>query len=200
MQGGGAGGAPPGGGRTARRRPVGAPLPAPPPPGARVRGALGTTVLRGAPRGHVVADAPGGALPRLVSPAPARMQLQHTARFLMDDFPLPLEAPPPPCFHMPGGPRGLRPAASLSRRRSAAAPQVRAAARRARSAWSMGCPLVPDAGAWAGVSAVAAEVATKATRAPRGGSSCPMALPRVAPGRQMHVPEARRAGAAALSS
>ena len=35
---------------------------------------------------------------------------------------------------------------------------------------------------------------------PSGGSSCPVAPPRVAPGRQVLVPEARRAGAAALAS
>ena len=39
---------------------------------------------------------------------------------------------------MPGGPRGHRPEASRSQPRSAAACQGRAAAHRARSAWSMG--------------------------------------------------------------
>ena len=91
--------------------------------------------------------------------APARMRPQHSDRFLMDCFPRPPEGGLP-CYLMPGGPRGPRPAASPSRPRSAAAPPVRAAACRARSAWSMGRRCVPAAGAWAGASAAAARLAT----------------------------------------
>ena len=77
----------------------------------------------------------------------------------------------PPCCHVPGGHRGLWPAASPSRRRSAAAAQVREAAGGARSTWSMGRRCVPAAEAWAGVSAAAAELATRAARAPRGAQA-----------------------------
>ena len=64
-------GTPPGGGCTVERSPAWTLSLAPPPGGARVRGALSASVLRGAPRGHVTADALGGALPLLVGQAPA---------------------------------------------------------------------------------------------------------------------------------
>ena len=99
--------------------------------------------------------------------APARMRPLHSDLFLMDYFPRPLEGGLL-CSRMPGGPHGHRPAASRSRHHSATALRGRAAARRARSAWSMGRRLVPGAGAWAGASAAAAGRATKATLAPRG--------------------------------
>ena len=91
--------------------------------------------------------------------APACMRPPLSDRFLMDYFPL--------CSRMPGGPCGRPPAASHSRHHSAAALRGRAAARRARFAWSMGRLHAPGARAWAGASAAATGRATKATPAPR---------------------------------
>ena len=102
------------------------------------------------------------------------------------------------CFSA-GGPRGRHPEASRSRCHSSAACLAPAAAHRARFAWNLGRCLAPGAEAWARASAVAAGRATKATPARRRAQGARESS-RIAAGRQVPVPEAQRAGAAALFS
>ena len=93
--------------------------------------------------------------------APARMRTPLGDRFLMDDYPRPLEggAPLLPCATS-------RPRASRSRPRSAATHQAWAVARGARSAWSMGHHRTPGVEASAGASAAAAGQDTRGTPTP----------------------------------
>ena len=121
--------------------------------------------------------------------APARMRPQLGDRFLMDYFPRPLEGGGRRFSCMPGGPCAHRAEASRSRPRSAAAHQGRAAARGARSAWSMGRRPAPGAGAWAGASAAAAGRATKATPAPRRATAAPGPSPALRRGARYSSPK-----------
>ena len=172
-----------------------------------MRGALGTTVLRGAPRGHVAANALAAhcrdSWARRLR-APARMRPQHSDRFLMDYLPRPLEGP------SRGGGGGLLPYARRPPRAPARSVPL-AAPQRSR-------PLGAGSGTQGavclehGAPSCARSISlgwgiSRCCRAghqghggPSGGSGCPMTPPWVAPGRQVLVPEARGAGAAALSS
>ena len=131
--------------------------------------------------------------------APARMRPQHSDRFLMDYFPRPLEGGPPLLPYArrpPGAPSRSVPLAAPQRSRPPSAGSGTQGAlcsehgapscARCRSlGWGISCCCRAGHEAHAGTS---------------GGLGCPVAPPRIAPGRQVLVPEARRAGAAALSS
>ena len=75
------------------------------------------------------------------------------------------------------GPRGRLSEASRSRLHSAAALRGRGAARKVRSAWSVGRRPAPGEGAWAGASTAAAGQATKATLPPRRAQAAPQPRP-----------------------
>ena len=100
----------------------------------------------------------------------------------------------------PRGPRGPRPAASPSRRRSAAAPPGPGSGTQGAHCLEHGAPSCAryrSLGWGIGRCCRAGHVGHTG---PSEGSGCPVAPPRGAPGRQVLVPAARRAGAAALSS
>ena len=130
---------------------------------------------------------------------PRRLRPHHNDHFLMDYFPRPLEGGPPllpyarrppraPSHSVPlAAPQRSRPPSAGSGRQGALCLEHGApSCARCRSlGWGINrCCRVGHTGhTWSS-----------------GGSCYPIAPPRVAPGRQVLVPEARRAGAAALSS
>ena len=131
--------------------------------------------------------------------APARMRPQHGDRFLMDYFPRPPDGPPPLL------PYARRPPRAPARSVPLAAPQ-RSRPPRAGSGTRGALCLVHGAPSCARCRSLGWGI-SRCCRAghtghagPSGSSSCPVVPPRVAPGRQVLVPEARRAGAAALAS
>ena len=98
---------------------------------------------------------------------------------------------------MPGGPRGHRPAASRSRRHNAAGAGSGTQGALCLEHGAPSCARCRSLG-W-GISRCC-RAGHEGHAGSSGGPGCPIALPRVAPGRQVLVPEARRTGAAALSS
>ena len=128
--------------------------------------------------------------------APARMRPQHSDRCLMELFPRPPEGGPPllpyarrppraPASSVPlAAPQRSRPPGAGSGTQGALCLEHGAPSCARCRSLGWGISRCCQAG-HAGLS---------------GGSSCPVAPPRVAPGRQVLVPEARRAGAPALSS
>ena len=131
--------------------------------------------------------------------APARMRPQHSDHFLMDYFPRPPEGGPPLLPYARRPPRA--PASSVP----LAAPQ-RSRPPRAGSGTQGALCLEHGAPSCARCRSLGWGM-SRCCRAGHvghaglsGASSCPVAPPRVAPGRQVLATEARRAGAAALSS
>ena len=131
--------------------------------------------------------------------APARMRPQHGDRFLMDYFPQPPEEGPPLL------PYARRPPRAPARSVPLAAPQ-RSRAPGAGSGTQGALCLEHGAPSCARCRSVGwgisrcCQAGHAGHTGPSGSSSCPVVPPRVAPGRQVLVPEVRRAGAAALSS
>ena len=129
--------------------------------------------------------------------APARMRPQHSDRFLMDYFPRPLEGGRPllPYARRPPRARSVPLAAPQRSRPPGAGSGTQGALCLEHGAPS--CARCRSLG-W-GISRCC-RAGHEGHAGSSGGSGCPIAPPRVAPGRQVLVPEARRAGAAALSS
>ena len=131
--------------------------------------------------------------------APTRMRPQHGDRFLMDYFPRPPDGGPPLL------PYARRPPRAPARSVPLAAPQ-RSRPPGVGSGTQGALCLVHGAPSCARCRSLGWGI-SRCCRAshtghagPSGSSSCPVVPPRVAPGRQVLVPEARRAGAAALAS
>ena len=131
--------------------------------------------------------------------APACMRPPPGDRFLMDHFPHPLDPPPPllPCARRPprAPPRSVPLAAPQHSRPPRASNGTQGALCLEHGATS--CARCRSLGWGIGRCCRASH---KGHTDPAAGSRCPRAPPRVAPRRQVLVPEDRRAGAAALSS
>ena len=131
--------------------------------------------------------------------APARMRPPLSDRFLMDYFPAPLEGGPP---LLPYARRHLRaPARSVP----LAAPQRSrppGAGNGTRGALCLehGAPSCARCRSLGWGISRCCRAGHEGHAGSSAGPGCPRVLPRVAPGRQVLVPEARRAGAAALST
>ena len=131
--------------------------------------------------------------------APARMRPPLSDRFLMDYFPRPLEGGPPLL------PYARRPPRAPARSVPLAAPQ-RSRPPGAGSGTQGALGLEHGAPSCARCRSLGWGISRCCRAGHEGhtgssaGPSCPRAPPRVALGRQVLVPEARRAGAAALSS
>ena len=132
--------------------------------------------------------------------APARMRPQLGDRFLMDYFPRPLEGGGAPLLLY-----ARRPLRAPGRSVPLAAPQ-RSRPPRAGSSTRGALCLEHGAPSCARCRSLGWGISRCSRAGHEGhtgsstGHSCPRAQPRVAPGREVLLPEARRAGAAALSS
>ena len=129
--------------------------------------------------------------------APARMRPHHSNRFLMDYFPRPLEGGPPllPYARRPSrAPACSVPLAAPQRSR----PPGVGSGTQGALCLEHGAPSCARCRSMGWVISRCCRASHAGHAGSSGGLGCPIAPPRVAPGRELLVPEARRAGAAAL--
>ena len=130
---------------------------------------------------------------------PARMRPQHSDRFLMDYFPRPLEGGPhllPYARRPPRAPARSVPLAAPQRSR----PPGAGSGTQGALCLEHGAPPCARCQSLGWGISRCCRAGHEGHAGSSGSSGCPVAPPRVAPGRQVLVPKARRAGAAALSS
>ena len=131
--------------------------------------------------------------------APARMRPPLGDRFLMDYYPRPLEGGPPLLPYRKRPPRAPPKSVPLAAPQRSRTP---GAGNDTQGALCLehGAPLCPRCKSLGWGISRCCRVGHEGHTDPSAGPRCPRAPPRVAPGRQVLVPEDRRAGAAALSS
>ena len=131
--------------------------------------------------------------------AATRMRPQHGDRFLMDYFPRPPDGPPlllPYARRPPRAPARSVPLAAPQRSR----PPGAGSGTQGALCLVHGAPLCARCRSVGWGISRCCRAGHTVHAGPSGSSSCPVVPPRIAPGRQVLVPEAPRAGAAALAS
>ena len=131
--------------------------------------------------------------------APARMRPQHSTRFLMDYFPRPLEGRPSPLPYARRTPRAPARSVQLAAPQRSRPPGAGSGMQGALCL-EHGTPSCARCRRLGSGISRCCRAGHEGHAGSSGGPSCPIAPPRVAPGCKVLVLEARRAGAAALSS
>ena len=131
--------------------------------------------------------------------APARMRTPLGDRFLMDYFPRPLESPPPSLLLYARRPPRAPPKSVLLAAPQRSRPPGAGSGTQGALCLENGAPSCARCRSLGWGINRCCRAGHDSHTGPSAGPRCPKAPPRVAPGRQVLVPEDRRAGAAALS-